>query len=216
MKAVIHYQPHFSFGNIYKISSFCYFKINTIIEIYLMYAEKRYMMDRINELIIASKDKMSALEELYHLMKKDVFSFAYSILRDFQLSEDCLQETFLRIPKAAAGFRADKNGKTYILAITKNIAREIIRSEKKQKKLREDETNNIRSHSREVSEIEDLLKPLNEKQAQVVNLYVYNQLTFQEIAELLHLPVSTVKSRYQKAIKVMQTFSKGAMANEKL
>lgn len=173
-------------------------------------------MERINELIIASADNMSALEELYHLMKNHIFSFAYSILRDYQLSEDCLQETFLRLPKAAVNFKADKNGKTYILSITKNIAKEIMRSEGKQKKLREDEIMSARKYSSSVSEIEDLLKQLNGKQAQIVNLYVYNQLTFKEIAQLLHLPVSTVKSRYQKAVQVMQNLSKGVTANGKL
>jgi RNA polymerase sigma factor (sigma-70 family) len=99
-------------------------------------------MEHLNELISASADKMSALEELYYLVKNDIFAFAYSILRDFQLSEDCLQETFLRIPKATANFNTDRNGKTYILAITKNVAKEIIRSEKKQTKLIKKETEN--------------------------------------------------------------------------
>jgi RNA polymerase sigma-70 factor (ECF subfamily) len=171
-------------------------------------------MEHINELITASADKMSALEELYYLLKNDVFAFAYSILRDFQLSEDCLQETFLRVPKAAANFKTDRNGKTYILAITKNVAKEMLRSEKKQLKLAKKEAeNSFHYYSDSVTDIEELLKPLNKKQVQVVNLYIYSELTFKEIAELLHLPESTVKSRYQKAIKIMQ--SKGSKSNGK-
>jgi RNA polymerase sigma factor (sigma-70 family) len=173
-------------------------------------------MENINELITASAFKMSALEELYYLLKNDVFAFAYSILRDFQLSEDCLQETFLRLPKAAANFSTARNGTTYILAITKNIAKEMIRSERKQRNLSEDEAKSVHHYSSSVSDIEGLLNQLNKKQAQIVNLYVYSQLTFKEIAVLLHLPESTVKSRYQKAIKVMQNLSKGAIADGKL
>lgn len=162
-------------------------------------------MEHINALIKASANQMSALEELYYLVKNDVFAFAYSILRDFQLSEDCLQETFLRLPKAAENFKPDRNGKTYILAITKNVAKEMLRSERKQLKLAKKEAENSTYHySGSVADIEELIKPLNKKQVQVVNLYIYSELTFKEIAEVLHLPESTVKSRYQRAIKTMQ------------
>ena len=41
-------------------------------------------MEHINELITESADKMSALEELYYLVKNDVFAFAYLFFMECQ------------------------------------------------------------------------------------------------------------------------------------
>ena len=52
--------------------------------------------------------------------------------------------------------------------------------------------------------VNQLLKHLNDNQRQIVMMKCYSELTFQEIASILRCPVTTVKSRYKRAIEILQ------------
>ena len=52
--------------------------------------------------------------------------------------------------------------------------------------------------------INQLLKNLNEKQRQTVILRCCAELTFKQIAKVMKCPETTAKSRYQKAISILQ------------
>ena len=49
-----------------------------------------------NKLISQCSTDKQSLEILYNTFKSDVFALAFSILGDYQLSEDCVTETFVR------------------------------------------------------------------------------------------------------------------------
>jgi RNA polymerase sigma factor (sigma-70 family) len=52
--------------------------------------------------------------------------------------------------------------------------------------------------------INQMLKHLNDKQRQVVVMRCCSELTFKEIAKIMKCPETTVKSRYKKAITILQ------------
>ncbi|MDE6678025.1 MAG: sigma-70 family RNA polymerase sigma factor, partial [Ruminococcus sp.] len=52
--------------------------------------------------------------------------------------------------------------------------------------------------------INQLLELLNDKQRQVVVLKCCSELTFKEIAKIMKCPETTVKSRYKKAMAILQ------------
>ena len=52
--------------------------------------------------------------------------------------------------------------------------------------------------------INQLLKNLSDKQRQTVVMRCCNQLSFREIAKIMKCPETTVKSRYKKAISILQ------------
>ena len=51
----------------------------------------------VNNLIIRCRTDKNSLEILYNLFKKGVFAIALSIVNDYQLAEDCVAETFIRL-----------------------------------------------------------------------------------------------------------------------
>ena len=132
----------------------------------------------IERLLLACPGDMGALEQLYRLMKRDIFAFAYSLLGDVPLAEDCVQETFARLPRAAARLRNPGSGKAFVFAVARHAAMELLRKN---------------------PPAAQILLRLDEPERQILVLHIYCGWTFRQIAALLDRPASTVKSCYARA-----------------
>ncbi|MBQ8296531.1 MAG: RNA polymerase sigma factor [Ruminococcus sp.] len=161
--------------------------------------------NNVNELIISCKSSKESLCTLYNMFKKSVFAVAFSITGDYHLSEDCVAETFVRLTQVRRFSAKDGDGKGYILAVARNVALE---QRRRYKKVCMNFV--IQSYGEADKTVEDsiflneLLKNLSDKQRQIVVLKVYSELTFKEIAGIMKCPETTVKSRYRKAIEILQ------------
>ena len=137
----------------------------------------------VNRLIMSCGTSKESLSTLYGMFKQSIFALAFSITSDYHLSEDCV----------------------FILTIARNVALELRRRYK-----RECTDFFIQSYGEADKTVEDsifinqLLKHLNDKQRQVVVMKCCSDLTFREIAKIMKSPESTVKSRYKKAIAILQ------------
>lgn len=159
----------------------------------------------VNNLILSCQTSKESLCTLYDMFKKSVFAVAFSITGDYHLSEDCVAETFVRLTQVKRFSAKGGDGKGFILTVARNVALEQRRRYKK-----ECVSFIIQSYGEADKTVEDsiylnqLLKNLNDKQKQVVVLKFYSQLTFKEIAGVMKCPETTVKSRYKKAIEILQ------------
>ncbi len=159
----------------------------------------------VNRLISTCNTSKDSLEQLYIMFKSAVFAVAFGITADYHLSEDCVAETFVRLTQVK-GFNPRKgDGKGFILTTARNVALELRRRYKK-------EINSyiIQSYGDAEQTVEDsiyinqLLKHLNDKQRQIVVLKCCAEMTFREIAKVLKCPETTVKSRYKRAMEILQ------------
>lgn len=161
--------------------------------------------NQVNELIQSCKTSKESLRALYNMFKKSVFAVAFSITGDYHLSEDCVTETFVRLTQVKRFSAKDGDGKGFILTIARNVALEMHRRYKK-----ECVSLVIQSYGEADKTVEDsifinqLMKNLNDKQKQIVVLKCYSDLSFKEIASIMKCPETTVKSRYKKAIEILQ------------
>ncbi len=159
----------------------------------------------INNLILSCKTSKESLCTLYNMFKKSVFAVAFSITGDYHLSEDCVTETFVRLTQVKRFSAKDGDGKGFILTIARNVALEQRRRYKK-----ECVSFIIQSYGEADKTVEDsiflnqLMKNLNDKQKQIVVLKCYSNLSFRQIASIMKCPETTVKSRYKKAIEILQ------------
>lgn len=160
---------------------------------------------QIDRLIQACAQDMEALEQLYRLLKRDIFAFAYSILRDVPLAEDCVQETFVRLPEAAARLRKQGSGKAFVFSIARYAAMELLRKRGAAAgEPQSEETPDGDGDFTRSVEAAALLGILDGQERQILVLHVYSGWTFREIAALLDRPVSTVKSCYARARILIQ------------
>lgn len=159
----------------------------------------------VNELIERCKTSKESLSQLYVMFKDTVFAVGFGITSDYHLAEDCVTETFVRLTQVKHFSAKKGDGKGFIITIARNVAFELRRRYKK-------EITNfiIQSYGEAEKSVEDsiyinqLLKHLNEKQRETVILKCCAELTFKQIAQVMKCPETTAKSRYKKAITILQ------------
>ncbi|MEP6481816.1 MAG: sigma-70 family RNA polymerase sigma factor [Rhodoglobus sp.] len=155
---------------------------------------------------VANGDKR-AFAELYDLMSPRVFGLIRRVLRDQAQSEEVAQEVFLEIWQTAARFDSNKGGaSTWIFTMAHRRAVDRVRSS--QSSRNRDTRIGIRDYSPdydhvaetietriEHERVEQAMSRLTELQRQAVSLAYYGGYSHSEVAEMLSVPIGTVKTR---------------------
>lgn len=164
--------------------------------------------DRLNILIEKTANgDMAAFESLYRETNVSVFSFAFSILKDKEDTEDITQEVYFSIFKSAKSYKNTENPMAWIMTITKNFCYTRLSQKKKTCTLYE---NSIIDFSDLISSDEKILlneclNNLTDEERQIVVLHTIAGFKHKEIAALLSIPFSTVRSKYARALKKLRT-----------
>lgn len=156
---------------------------------------------------------MSAVDDtgLYALMDQygnDVWSYAYAITRNREQAKDIAQEVFIKAHYKIHTFRGGSAFKTWLLAITRNIAINEMKSSYVRRVLlfesvkpkqtgQSAEDAYMREHS--ADELWNIIMKLSTKLREVIILDIEHELTIKEMAFLLELSEGTVKSRLFRA-----------------
>jgi len=154
-----------------------------------------------------SQGDQQAFSKLYDLVSPRVFGLVKRLLRDHAQSEEVTQEVFLEIWQAATRFDPNKGGaSTWILTMAHRRAVDRVRSSQSSRD--RDTRIGIRDHKVDydhVSEtvevrieherVEKAMTRLTELQRQAVSLAYYGGFSHSEVAEMLSVPIGTVKTR---------------------
>jgi len=155
----------------------------------------------------------SAFGTVTQQYQKKVFLLAYSYFGNKDDALDIVQETFLRLYQKAHMYQKGRNFQNWLLQIAKNLCTDYYRrSYGKEKALRSEETlENIgsviqgNSHDNASSDLRAILshclKKLSERQRLIFVMKHYNQLQYNEIAQILNVALGTVKSLHFKAVQ---------------
>lgn len=130
----------------------------------------------------------------YEQYKIGIFRYALSILKDPVLSEDVLQETFLRL---LAGKEFPEPGKeqAWLYRVARNQCYDILRKQKRMQKI---QMENI-GQENEYAYIE-IIASLDRKEQEIVTLKIIGGLDHKEISQIMGLTVHASKKRYERAI----------------
>lgn len=153
------------------------------------------------------------IERLINSYGNDVLRVAYLYLKDKHLAEDVFQEVFIKVYKHYANFKGKSSEKTWILTITMNTCKDILRSAwiKRFIKFETDEMNTFEINQNYCSlddkiinkiQYEELLKEvmnLPRKYKELIILYYYEDFSTAEISQILKMPEGTVRSRLFRA-----------------
>ena len=153
----------------------------------------------------------AALGTLVRRHHEAVFRVARSITGDDDAAQDVAQDAFLKAFRALSGFREDASFRTWVLTITANEARGVLR---KRKRLREsglDDVGPVPSHdmspadaaviSDEASRARMLLDALPEKQRMSIALRIDEGLSFREIGEVIGSSEGAARVNYFHGIR---------------
>jgi RNA polymerase sigma-70 factor (ECF subfamily) len=161
-----------------------------------------------------------SFNELVLRWERPIYALAYRTIGREEDAHDVCQETFLRAFRALPGFRGQAKFSSWLYRIALNLCRDWIRRERRAPVVQPPEGTDLMelAAAAEPSEsIEDLvarkdlarrveraMATLPEEQRTAIVLKEYHGLTFQEIADLIGCPLSTVKTRLYQGLTVLR------------
>jgi RNA polymerase sigma-70 factor (ECF subfamily) len=150
-------------------------------------------------------------EKLINDYGNDVLRVSFIYLKDRQLAEDAFQEVFLRVYKKYHSFKHESSEKTWIIKITINICKDMLKTNWHKKViLQDEEIVNITDDKNVESVVEnkELLKQilnLPSKYKDVILLFYYQGFSIKEIAEILSTTTGNVSSLLSRARNILKT-----------
>ncbi len=155
----------------------------------------------------------SAFEALFHHSKDMVFRTALLMVGDPCQAEDMLQEAFVKVYKSKDKFEGDETSfRRWLCRITINVCIDSHRRKAPPLFSLEEmggdgfepaEPGSTRARFEERDAIWQAMRSLDGKHRSVVVLRYFHELPYQEISQILDIPVGTVKSRLNTAIRTL-------------
>ncbi len=161
-----------------------------------------------------------ALEELYDRYARVVMSFSVRMLSEPAAAEELTQEVFFRAWKQAGNYSSDRGSfVTWLLSITHNMAIDELRKRQRRPQradledpvarlaMVEDGDRSVEEHAwlgALRDEVADALTTLPETQRQPIELAYFKGLTQREVAEMLDVPLGTIKTRMRLGMRKLR------------
>jgi RNA polymerase sigma-70 factor (ECF subfamily) len=152
--------------------------------------------------------------------ERPIYALAYRVIGREEDARDVCQETFLRAFRALNGFRGQAKFSSWLYRIALNLCRDWVRRERRTPVVQASEeidlmeTAAVREPSVSIEDlvarkeltriVERAMARLPEEQRTAIILKEYHELTFQEIADLVGCPLSTVKTRLYQGLAVLR------------
>jgi RNA polymerase sigma-70 factor, ECF subfamily len=160
-----------------------------------------------------------AFAELVTRYQTAVYNLAYRMLGDAGEAEDAAQEVFLRIYRRLATYDADHRFSTWVLSIASHYCIDLLRRKRPWLVPLENISNWMRARTRgpeaaalaveQQDIVRSLLAKLPEHYRLVLLLRYWHDLGYEEIAQVVDLPVSTIKARLHRARNALAALVNG-------
>lgn len=171
------------------------------------------------ELISCLEDSdPQAFEVLYDRHGRVAYSLAYRIMGEKQAAEDLVQEAFLKVWRSSGGYRSERGSvRTWILSIVHHRGIDLLRATASRKRTRERYEVSVEKtqpaeafgevwKNSQREQIRAALKTLPPEQLKILELAYFSGYTHVEIAEVLDLPLGTVKGRMRLGLKKIRGY----------
>ena len=149
-----------------------------------------------------------ALAELYRLHGQVVFAQVLFVVGDRALAEEVLQDTMLAVWRQAGTFRGESRVRSWMIAIARRQARDRLRRHRFEVVEDEGLVNRpspdpgpdlVVLDRSDIADVAAAIQGLGRSHREVLGLALAAGLTLAEVAEILEIPVGTVKSRLAAA-----------------
>ena len=174
---------------------------------------------------------LDSFNQLVVRWERPIYALAYRVIGREEDARDVCQETFLRAFRALGGFKGQAKFSSWLYRIALNLCRDWIRRERRTPIAQVPEGVDLielAGESTPTESVEDLvarreigravarvMANLPDEQRTAIILKEYHGLTFQEIADLLECPLSTVKTRLYQGLTVLRRqLTRAGMPND--
>lgn len=152
----------------------------------------------------ARREEVDIILEKYANM---VFRLAFSRTKNTYDAEDIMQEVFMKYIKSDVNFDNDNHRKAWLLKVTINCSKSLLRSAWFRKTTSFED--NISIDMEENSEVYKYVLDLPKKYRTVIHLYYYEDMATAEISKVLDLNESTVRCQIHRGRNILKEKLKG-------
>ena len=163
-----------------------------------------------------SKDAFCRIYEKY---RDDLLRIAAGLLNQRTTAEDVVQDVFTDFIRLAGKFELTGSLKGYLAVCVANRARNVIRSQNRQRTVNLDEAEPIISnfkrpdqwiiYDEEFSRLSNAMAQLPYEQREAVILHIQGSMKFRDIAKMQETSTKTAQSRYHYGITKLRTILNG-------
>ena len=150
-----------------------------------------------------------AFRELFDRYKNPIYGFVKRRVDDPGRAEEITQDVFLALVQSRNGYEVQSSFRTYLYRIAMNR----VASEHRKTRENPDPSDpRAAGDPAVVQQVRDALEKIEPEQRQIVMLREYEGLSYQEIADVLKVPVGTVRSKLFRAKLALRELLAPSMA----
>lgn len=148
-----------------------------------------------------------ACQRLLNLYKGRIFSYVYRMVRNYHDAEDITFDTFIKCFKSLDRFDQTRSFSTWIFTIAHNVTIDFLRKNKQEYEYFDnrhavgDDFVQEYEKKQKLENIEQAIAKLPSLDREIVILFHREEYSYQEISEILDIPVTTIKTRLHRARK---------------
>jgi len=163
-----------------------------------------------------------AFQELMRRYIGPIYGFSKQYVKSNEDAEDITQDTFFKTWKHIKKFKAGKSFKPWIYTIARNTALDHIKKKKAAPfsdldnpdqdtqftdTLSDDEPSpsDIFEQAEKAGVLKNALETLHPDHRSIIVMHYHEEMTFQEIANVIDKPMNTVKSWHRRALSKLRT-----------
>ena len=140
-----------------------------------------------------------SLHELAAMYQDNLFAAAFNICQNAQDAEDVIQDTFIQYHTTKKEFVNEQHIRAWLIRVAINKAKNVTRTFWRRNKISiEDYMETLTFETPESADLFETVMQLPEKYRIVIHLYYYEDYSVGEIAKILKLSESNVKTRLMR------------------
>ena len=156
----------------------------------------------LNEVFLELKrGDQSHFNWFYENSKKQLFYNILSYTKNYELSEDLLQETYVKFLTNIKNIDDKVNVLGYLMVMSKNITLDYFKKNNRIETLYEEDFSFEDNKIHETMLVSTIKEILNDIEFKILILHILGELTFNEIKDIVKKPLGTVLWIYNKSLK---------------
>ncbi len=166
--------------------------------------DSRQIAELIEEALNNDED---ACQKILNLYKGRIFSYVYRVVRNYHDAEDITFDTFIKCFRSLASYDRSRSFSTWLFTIAHNQTIDFLRKSRQEYEYF-DERHAVQNDfvekyqtKKKIERIDRALAQLPPLDRELVILFHREEYSYQEIAEILKIPVTTIKTRLHRARK---------------
>ncbi|RLL48174.1 RNA polymerase sigma factor SigX [Oceanobacillus piezotolerans] len=159
-------------------------------------------------------------DQFYEKYHQDLFQFVFYMVKDREVTEDLVQEIYIKVLKSYSSFKGESSEKTWLFSIARHVTFDYFRSQKRKRNRIMDffdwgekgesipdqnaKPEELAIQSDELRRIYQLLDKCTVDQKSVLILRFIQSFSVQETAKILNFSVSKVKTTQHRGLKALR------------